>query len=88
MADIAIGWSTSLAGVKCKDGCWIPWRCLGAALVFFGGSMAMPRGSIRHTLWHAWAREWSEVALDVQDVLVKLYGVSLVLFVSISSEGA
>ena len=87
MADIAIGWSTSLAGVKCKDGCWIPWRCLGAAL-FFGGSMAMPRGSIRHTLWHAWAREWSEVALDVQDVLVKLSGVSLVLFVSISSEGA
>ena len=50
--------------------------------------MAMPRGSIRHTLWHAWAREWSEVALDVQDVLVKLSGVCLVLSVSISSEGA
>ena len=61
---------------------------LGCCACFLGGSMAMPRGSIRHTLWHAWAREWSEVALDVQDVLVKLSGVSLVLFVSISSEGA
>ena len=88
MADIAIGWSTSLAGVKCKDGCWIPWRCLGAALVFWGGFYGDAKESIRHTLWHAWAREWSEVALDVQDVLVKLSGVSLVLFVSISSEGA
>ena len=48
----------------------------------------MPKGSIRHTLWQAWAREWSGVALDVQDALVKLSDVSLVLFVSISSEGA
>ena len=49
--------------------------------------MAMPRGSIRHTLWHAWAREWSAVALDVQNVLVKHSDVSLVLFMSVSSEG-
>ena len=53
-----------------------------------GGSMAMPRGSIRHALWHAWAKEWSGVALDVQDVLVELSDVSLVLFMSISSHGA
>ena len=55
---------------------------------FFWGFYGDAKESIRHTLWHAWPREWSEVALDVPDVLVKLSGVSLVLFVLISSEGA
>ena len=87
MADIAIGWSTSLAGVKCKDGCWIPWRCLVFPL-FLGGSVVMPRGFICLIFSHAWAREGSGVALDVPDFLVELSGVSLVLFRSISSVGA